>query len=520
MTWRHGWLALVSITFFGLPVFARDYFLTLGGGYAPEGNQASLEANVQFMQLVLVENRLQVRPHRIYFADGFDQGHDLQCVDTSERKQESEAVQALKAVFRISDQRLYYRNHQVSNLSGGLRTSEIREGLQTLREQLTSGDRLIIYVTAHGSAGKQDQPRNTSISCWGNKALRMSEFSGWLDELPSGVTVISIMAQCYCGGFADTIYRQGDAEQGFSENIRTGFFAQRHDLPAAGCRPEVENDEEYSSFFWGAFVGRSRTGKPAANIDCNNDKRISFAEAHAHAVLASETIDIPLCASEALLRQHSELGSGQLGGERTSAGDDEKDDGSTTSRKRSLKLTSLEGTLYELASRGRPEETRMIIGLAEKLKIPVSATVADVQQAYADHRSASRSVRSVAFRRGRGSSSRRRMQATVVETWPELESPAKWSTLPLLNEGDGEPFLEQLRALPGYAEFDRGQTERAEARAQSLKAELMEVKYRRLLHQLENIVLAENLPSVAQPATVKRYRELLAVEAQFLNPSF
>ena len=30
---------------------------------------------------------------------------------------------------------------------------------------------------------------------------------------------------------------------------------QQHDLPAAGCRPDIEHDEEFSSYFWGAIAG-------------------------------------------------------------------------------------------------------------------------------------------------------------------------------------------------------------------------------------------------------------------------
>jgi hypothetical protein len=136
MQWQLTCLVMLSL-FCSSNAIARDYFLTLGGGYAPDGNQASLEANIQFMQVVLAENKLQVRPHRIYFADGFDRGHDLQCVDTSNNSKDSDAVKALKTVFRISDQRLYYRNHQVSDISGSLRISEVREGLEALKSQLT-----------------------------------------------------------------------------------------------------------------------------------------------------------------------------------------------------------------------------------------------------------------------------------------------------------------------------------------------------------------------------------------------
>jgi hypothetical protein len=269
----------------------------------------------------------------------------------------------------------------------------------------------------------------------------MRDFSSWLDDLPSGVSVISIMTQCYCGGFSDTIFRAGDPEQGFPDNLRTGFFAQRHDLPAAGCRPEIDNDEEYSSFFWGAFIGRSRTGKPVGNVDCNSDKRISFAEAHAYAVLASETIDIPLCASEALLRRYSRIGQGTEDNTKEIV----KAEDSTEVQPRSTDLSYLRGTIYEIASRGRPDERRMIIGLAEKLKLSASVPVERVTEGYQEQRNLVRSSRGAAFRRGRGSSSRRRMQTAVIETWPELESPANWPNVALLSANNGETFLTQLR---------------------------------------------------------------------------
>ncbi len=60
--------------------------------------------------------------------------------------------------------------------------------------------------------------------------------------------------------------------------------------------------KEYSSYFWGAFSGKNANGKPVGNVDCDADGKVSLAEAHAFAVLASETIDIPLRTSDALLR--------------------------------------------------------------------------------------------------------------------------------------------------------------------------------------------------------------------------
>jgi hypothetical protein len=51
---------------------AIDHIWTIGGGYAPDGNQASLEANVVFFQRVVADTHSDRPPHRIQFADGSD----------------------------------------------------------------------------------------------------------------------------------------------------------------------------------------------------------------------------------------------------------------------------------------------------------------------------------------------------------------------------------------------------------------------------------------------------------------
>ncbi len=522
---RLMFIASTVLFSYGSFASAADYFLTLAGGYAPEGNQASLEANVLFLQQVLKEKQLHHRPHQLYFADGFDDLADLQCVDDTVTEQ-SAAMVALRDIFRIGARPVYYRNHRVPNISGGLRPDEVRRGLDALKHQLKPGDRLIIYVTAHGSAARDKNSQNTSIACWGNKPLTMKEFATWLDAVPPDVTCISIMAQCYCGGFADMIYTQGDPQQGFSQQLRVGFFAQRYDLPAAGCRPETENDEEYSSYFWGALVGRSRTGKPTSNVDCDQNQRISLAESHAYAVLASETIDIPLRTSDAMLRRYSRLKDVHSQTTRSGTGDEDSEgdlDGTLSAKEINEAgvdpLLGFTGTIYEVAGRGRPEETRAIIGLAEKLGLAISTPLEEVAETYKKLREGRSSMRGPPNRRGRGPSYRRQMQEAVIAKWPELEEPDDWAESELLATGMDLVFLEQLKALPEYAAYRRGTDERRKARDESFAKELQEVKYRRLIHQLETVLLAQNLPLVAEPSIIRRYHAMVSAESDYLDAS-
>jgi hypothetical protein len=131
----------------------------------------------------------------------------------------------------------------------------------------------LIYVTSHGNSAKGRNPYDTSISCWDNQSIKASAFASWLNDVPSDIPVIMVMAQCYCGGFAHTIFNRANRDSGLADGIRVGFFAQQHDLAAAGCRPDIENDEEYSSFFWGAFLGRSRSGNALESVDADSDGR-------------------------------------------------------------------------------------------------------------------------------------------------------------------------------------------------------------------------------------------------------
>src|SRR5262249_44599783 len=102
-------------------------------------------------------------------------------------------------------------------------------------------------------------------------------------------------------------FNEGDPQKGISPANRCGFFATVHNRPAAGCTPDIdeENYQEYSSSFWAAIGGHSRTGQTVAPRDCNADGRISFAEDHGFTLLNSSTIDIPVKTSDAFLRAFS-----------------------------------------------------------------------------------------------------------------------------------------------------------------------------------------------------------------------
>lgn len=540
--WLFGWIANPIPRL----VTATDFVITIGGGYEPVANQASLEANVLFFDEVLKSQANVVWNQATYFADGNDPEPDLQFVTDSDLNaagpDASEAGPAApQSLVRLLEnlnagrdaERLSYRNHRIDPVAGANVPPLIEAGLKQMTSQMRAGDRLIVYVTAHGGESKSDNPYNTTISCWDDQSISARQFERWLDSVPSSVPVVLVMAQCYCGGFAHTIFNGANRENDLSPQLRVGFFAQQHDLPAAGCRPDIKNDEEYSSFFWGAFLGKSRNGRRLDSADFNGDGRISFAEAHARAVLTSETIDLPLRSSEALLRVYSRIGGGydhrRDGVQEKETADETGDDplvdnsgNNPTSTAQSADLSEYDslaamvGSIRELTEAASAEYRETVVGLSGQLNIDLDSPVTSVFELFEEQRDEYRELERAARRNRRGGSGRRQLRQELARQWPELVSPDWRSSDLLTDEGQGE-LLERIAQLPSYERYETNRNERQRRAAATEQAELLEVKYQRLVDTLEAIVLARNLERVASREVVLRYRQMLQLEQSGLS---
>lgn len=511
------------------PVLATDYFLTVGGGYNPSGNQASLEANVVFFQKVLAEGHREQCRHDIYFADGKDPAADLQILAEKPAKSNTPATDLLASLHRRRGQiHVTYRNHCVTEIAGPLDPALIRSSLDTLAKTAKSGDRLIVYVTAHGSAGPKGDQFNTTIDCWNERKITAREFTQWLNKLPADVPVVMVMAQCYCGGFAHTIFQGLDKTRGLAPQLRAGFFAQQHDLPAAGCRPDIEHDEEFSSYFWGALAGRSRNGVPIEGCDIDGNGAVSFAEAYAYAVTAGETIDIPLRTSEVVLRTYSRLTAAKADdaprASDTTPGDKNKsepDARPAPTREQTLgegardgeAFATMNGTLQSFVDRGHSILGRIVMQLSKALGFTPDDDVAKVLAAYDEHRRTNRGR----GRERRQGSGRRDLLREIGEKWPDLADERRWEQSPLLKPENQEKLLAELKQLPGWRNYDERLKEREAAGKESEQHELRTVKFRRLINALETIVLEKNLPLCATPEIVSRYRQLVALEESTLG---
>ncbi len=513
-----------------LPTFAgaKDFFLTIGGGPRPDNNQVSLERNVAFQQRVLAERRPDRPTYELYFADGKSEARDLQYRVADFKATCPPARRILAEVLGDAPSMdLLYRSHRLGNLAGPSDPQLLRRRLRDLAEDLQPGDRLFLYATAHGGPAKKptekDKPTekekvaekdrapdaqtyNTSLYCWNTTNITASELADWLDQLDPEVSVMLVMVQCYAGGFANTIFNGADADQGLAPHARFGFFAQVHDRPAAGCTPDIEEADyqEYSSFFWAALAGHTRSGTPITSADFDSDGSVSFAEAHAYAILASDTIDVPVRTTDILLRTFSERGS---------------DDADKKPRRdgTNAELLKLAGPLGPLLNRARPEERAILVGLSKRLALE-DPTIELLRTTLEQQ---GKEIKEAADRLARAKRTTRRAkthaQQDLYDTWPELRLPYAPLAAELVSTQSDE-FVRRVENLSSYAALRAALDRESVLDKEHLDLERQRAKVERLLRTAENVVLAANLPDVASPEIVARYEKLRSLEESTLAP--
>lgn len=258
------------------------HFLVFAGGGAPSYNEIALEKNVLYFQRTLQTLGLDPAAAHIFFANGNNGEATIRYLDQQRQEQ-----------FKVPE---------IPHLQGAATLSNLQSWVR--ETATTEGDRpLFFYFTGHGSRNRQDVNNNTLI-LWEEQHLSVQDFATLVNEFPQDTPVVTMMAQCYSGSFANFIYEGGDPTQPIALQPRCGFFATVETRPSVGCTPEVnEADyEDYSSSFFAGLSGRDRTGAAVDSADYNQDGRISYAEAHAFAKVDEEASDWPVSTAEVWLQ--------------------------------------------------------------------------------------------------------------------------------------------------------------------------------------------------------------------------
>lgn len=457
-------------------VEARDFFLTIGGGYSPSGNQASIESNVLYSQRVL-KSTVPDGINHVYFADGHSKGKDVEVLDRNAVPKPNR----LMAEFFGSTRNLglSYRNHRVRNVRGSTRPDTIRTWFDQVGSTMQHSDRLFVYVTAHGSGSRdRSNSHETTIAMWNNTALKMTEFVKLLDQLPEGVEVVCVMVQCHAGGFARLIFNGGDPDAGLASQKRIGFFATVHDRQAAGCTPEVDEESyvEYSTYFWAALSGEDRLGNQIELPDYDNDGKVSLEEAHAFVILTANTIDLPLKSSGEFLTKWGKYGKGESD------------------------LLPDDAPYSEILKVASPVQKAVLEGLSEQLDLQGDNRVMDAYE----------QSRSRRYRGRRGSSQpeaqlKAKIASQLKRRWPELSNLMNPVAIELITTRQTE-FIQAIEKHPSYAEYR--QLSQKEINSEQKR----KVKYERFLRTVDNVIFAENLRRDDKAELVRQYDAIVAAE--------
>jgi hypothetical protein len=260
------------------------HVLAINGGGDRQDNFASHLAHLRQLTEVLTAAGVVRERITVLSGDGNDPAPDLATRDVE--PENAWLLQGTLAEPLLSD----FTSYENSTLPGiVLRPATVASLSRTLRElrtRLHPGDTLLFYVTDHGTESRRD-PLDNRITLWGaRESISVRKLGALLARLPPSVRVVSLMSQCFSGGFA---YLHETRERSrIPSGATCGYFSSTPDRPAYGCYPEVRSQKAigHSFEFLSALARHGR-----------------FADAHGETMVSDQTPDIPLRSSDVYLAE-------------------------------------------------------------------------------------------------------------------------------------------------------------------------------------------------------------------------
>jgi hypothetical protein len=260
------------------------YVLAINGGGDKLDNFASHLAHLRQLTQLLAASGIPRDHITVLASDGDNPAPDL-----ATREPEPESAWLLQGT-RVDALLRDLTTYEDSTLPGiDLRPATVASLSRTLGElggRLRPGDTLLVYVTDHGTQSQHD-PIENRITLWGpHESISVRKLGALLARLPPSVRVVSLMSQCFSGGFA---YLHETREHKRLPSGKTcGYFSSTPDRPAYGCYPEVRGQKAigHSFEFLSALARRGR-----------------FSAAQTDILVSDETPDIPLRSSDVYLAE-------------------------------------------------------------------------------------------------------------------------------------------------------------------------------------------------------------------------
>lgn len=487
-------LALQLLGGLALSVSAKDHYLVVAGGSAAAKNQVSLEKNVLFFRKVL-EDTAPGADLTEYFSSG---NADIQSVQF-ESADGDEVPAANRYMARLFGSTRYlnlrYRRHTLGDVDGITSSANLNRWFDDHEEILESGDRLILYVTAHGgkSADKK-KPENTRIHLWNRQTIDVLALQANLKKLPDDVAVVLVMAQCFSGGFAHAIFNDTDPDSGVFDQPVCGFFATVSSRESAGCTADIneENYDEFSSHFWAAIRGETRMGKSVGNCDVDGNGRISFDEAYAYTILTSRNIDIPMKTSGAFLRERSRY---------------RKDNG-----KKDAQLLKQQTSYSKTLELAEPVERAILEGLSGQLGLSGDSRYAAVVKKSAEiEKKRADLLKQYNDKKRISGGHRSAIRDSLLGRWPDLSNLLTTQSVSLVSESSDE-FVKAVEGHPRLKAWNKIEKERDAIDEERFILEKKWARCIRFLRAHNNVVLAENLRRLKSTDDLSRFESIRRAE--------
>jgi hypothetical protein len=306
---------LFILLFISFRVHSSDY-VAVGGGSRTFNSQVSLEGNLRNFQ------ELTNTYPNVYTY--FGAGNDEEVCDVIEKDGNiGRYSSVIFDLFQIKSRENYnctFRHNNLQNLTGPSELNTIQYKILQLGSQKKLNNDLSpfrFYFTGHGSAGssiyssdeidakeqKGEYERqmydNNTFSIWDGEPVNVQYFTSLLENFPTDAPIQLMMVQCYSGGFSQINYVGGKLDlEKLSPANRCGFFAQVESEESAGCTTNAFSNVYYSNYFFEAYrLARNNDWQ----ADYNHDGAIGSNEAHAYALIHSNTSDKSMTTSSMLI---------------------------------------------------------------------------------------------------------------------------------------------------------------------------------------------------------------------------
>ena len=263
----------------------RYHVLMVSGGGMPAINYGSHLVHLERLRELLLATGVSPERISVLSSDGADPAPDL-----AQREAPPEPDFWMLESTRVG-QRLDTPIELVSSAIPGVTLApatktSLGRWFDAEGKRLRKGDVLLLYVTDHGTR-QSDDPLDNRITLWGKDAgLSVRELSAALGALDPGVRVVTLMSQCFSGGFGRLAWsgQQGGEPAG---NV-CGYFSSTAERPAYGCFAENRGKDAvgHSFHFTQALAASGR-----------------LADAHAAVLTTDRSPDVPLRTSDLYLEE-------------------------------------------------------------------------------------------------------------------------------------------------------------------------------------------------------------------------